>query len=86
MIQRIVIIILAVAIVLLAWFYLVPYLRLMVSPFSWSEADIDKNGFVTSTEADYYANYGTRQYTENDKNCIEYYSLKDGLTLKKTCK
>jgi hypothetical protein len=68
------------------WFYLVPYVRFAFSPFSWADADIDKNGFVSPGEADYFADYGMRQYTENGKNCIEYFALKDGLPLKKVCK
>ena len=58
----------------------------MVFPFSWAEADIDKNGFVSPTEAGYVEDYSERQYEENGKNCIEYYAFKDGLTLKKDCK
>jgi hypothetical protein len=76
---------LAVIFIILAWFYLVPYVRLVASPFSWAEADRDKSGFVSPTEAAYFADYERRAYTENGKNCIEYYALKDGLTLKKEC-
>jgi hypothetical protein len=72
-------------VILVAWFYLLPYVILMFSPFSWTEADINKNGFVSPTEADYYASYGERQVTENGKSCTEYYALKDGLPLKKEC-
>jgi hypothetical protein len=74
---------LTVTIVIVAWFYLLPYARFIASPFSWKEADIDKRGFVSPTEADYFADYGKKQHTENGKECTEYYALKDGLTLKK---
>lgn len=73
-------------VVIFAWFYLLPYIQLTLSPFSWSEADINKDGFVSPTEAEYVANYGRRQQIENGKSCTEYYALKDGLPLKKDCK
>ncbi len=70
----------------IAWFYLLSYARLMLSPFSWRDTDINKSGFVTPSEADYFGSYGTRQYIENGKYCTEYFALKDGLPLKKSCK
>jgi len=86
MIRRIVKIFLVMVVIVLTWFCFVPYLRIALSPFSWAEADMDKNGFVSPTEAGYYADYGKRPYIENGKDCIEYFALKDGLTLKKVCK
>jgi hypothetical protein len=46
-------IILVIVIIISSWFYLMPYLRFFVSPFSWAETDIDKNGFVSPSEAGY---------------------------------
>lgn len=86
MIRRIVKIFLVLVVIVLTWFCFVPYLRIAFSPFSWAEADMDKNGFVSPTEAGYCADYGVRQYKENGMNCIECFALKDGLTLKKVCK
>jgi len=68
-----------------AWFYIVPYVRFAFSPFSWADADIDKNGFVSPGEADYYADYGMRQCADNCNTCIEYFALKDGQSLRKVC-
>jgi hypothetical protein len=86
MVRKIIMVTLAVILIMLTWFYLVPYIRLVASPFSWAEADRDKSGFVSPSEAAYFAECGRRAYTEDGKNCIEYYALKDGLTLKKECK
>ena len=86
MMQKMLIIGLGVIGVIIAWLYVMPYLIFLVSPFSWSEADINKNGFLSPTEADYYGSYGKRLYEDGGKNCFEYYAMKDGLTLKKTCK
>jgi len=72
-----------VIVVVIAWFYLIPYLRLIVSPFSWT--DLSKRGFLSPDKAAYYADYGKREYKENGKNCIEYFALKDGLPFKITC-
>jgi len=55
------------------------------SPLAFDEMDFDQNGFVTFSELDYASSYGTRQVTENDMSCIEYYALKDGLRLKVVC-
>jgi hypothetical protein len=86
MLRRFLKIFLVTVVIVLSWFYFVPYFRIAFSPFSWADADMDKNGFVSPTEAGYYADYGKKSYAENSKNCIEYFSLKDGLTLKKVCK
>lgn len=84
--QRIIRITVLVIVVIFAWFYLLPYGVLIFSPFSWKEADINKDGFVSPGEAGYVAYYGNRQKVENGKNCIEYFALKDGLPIKQVCK
>ena len=76
----------AVVFVIFVWFCLVPYARFVASPFSWKDADMNKDGFVSPTEADYFADYGKRQYMKDGKECIEYYALKDGLNLKNECR
>jgi hypothetical protein len=48
--------------------------------------DLNKDGFVSPSDAGYFADYGIREYTENGIKCKECYALKDGLTLKKECK
>ena len=72
--------------ILFAWFYLAPYIFLVFSPFSWSDVDINKDGFISPTEAGYFADYGKREYMDIGKSCAEYYALKDGLPLKNICK
>ena len=62
--QKMLIIGLGVIGVIIAWLYVMPYLMFLVSPFSWSEADINKNGFLSPTEADYYGSYGKRLYDD----------------------
>ena len=78
------IIVLLIAVVF-AWLYVCPYIQWMASPFSWNEADLNKDGFVSPTEADYFGNYGKRPFAESGKSCTEYFALKDGRTLKKDC-
>lgn len=70
----------------LGWFFILPYFRLMFSPISWSAADLNKNGFISPDEADYVADYGMKQYSGKGQKCTEYYALKDGLAIEKTCK
>jgi hypothetical protein len=64
MMQKMLIIGLGVIGVIIAWLYVMLYLMFLVSPFSWSEADINKNGFLSPTEADYYGSYGKRLYDD----------------------
>jgi hypothetical protein len=70
----------------LAWLYVFPYVQWLSSPFSWNETDLNKNGFASPTEADYFGNFGKRQFVENGKSCTEYFALKDGLPLRKDCR
>jgi hypothetical protein len=78
-------IVLIVIIIIAGWFYVAPYRILINGPFSWKEMDLNKNGFVSPSEAGYFADYGIKEYTENKIKCKEYYALKDGLSLKKEC-
>ncbi len=55
------------------------------SPLTFGKMDFDQNGFVTFSELIYASSYGTRQVTENDMSCTEYYALKDGAKLKVIC-
>ena len=51
----------------------------------FSEMDFDANGLVTLGEL-YYANsYGTKTIVIDNKECIEYYALKDHRRLKVSC-
>ena len=55
------------------------------SPMSFDETDLDHNGRVSWSEADYVCNFGRRQVTSNGQQCTEYFAYKDGLTLKVVC-
>jgi hypothetical protein len=79
------IVLIVIIIIIVGWFYVVPYRVLISGPFSWKEMDLNKDGFVSPMEADYFADYGIREYTENGIVCKEYFALKDGLPLKKVC-
>ena len=61
------------------------YIQWMSSPFSIAESDLNGDGFLSSTEADYFGNYGTRKIQIQNKECTEYYSLKDALPIKTVC-
>jgi hypothetical protein len=84
--RKIIRIIVLLILVVLAWLFVFPYVQWLASPFSWSETDLNKDGFASPTEADYFGNYGKRQFVENGKSCMEYFALKDGLPLKKDCR
>lgn len=50
-------------------------------PMTFEEADLDKDGWVSLTEASYIASSGTRAIGR----CAEYFAYKDGLKLKTVC-
>ena len=55
------------------------------SPLTYKEIDLNNNGIVSGSEAEYASNYGGRRIYKNGKECIEFYAQKDGLTLKVVC-
>ena len=48
--------------------------------------DLNKNGWISFSEADYTGSYGTRQIVSNGKSCKEYFAYKDGVPFKTECK
>jgi|GEM_PF-844152 len=56
------------------------------SPLKYAEMDLDGDGAVSFSEIEYSANYGVREVESHEGKCLEYYALKDGLTLKTVCK
>lgn len=72
-------------IILIVLIYVLPYRILLFGPFTISEMDFNNDGFLSTTEAIYHADYGKRQITVDGKNCIEYYAQKDGIELKVIC-
>lgn len=55
------------------------------SPLRYSEMDFNHAGRVGLFEADYASSYGKRAVQLDGKKCLEFFSLKDGLTLKIDC-
>jgi len=54
------------------------------SPLSLEKMDLNEDGWVSFSEADYSGNYGTRKVGINN-SCTEYFAYKDGLPLKVVC-
>ena len=52
---------------------------------SFEETDLDHDGHVSWSEAEYVCDFGQRQVISNGKQCTEYFAYKDGLTLKVVC-
>lgn len=57
-----------------------------ISPLTYAEMDINRDGKVEFFEADYASSYGEREVQKNDKQCLEYFAYKDGLPLKVVCR
>jgi hypothetical protein len=55
------------------------------SPLSYAEMDINHDGKVEFSEADYASSYGERAIEKEGLTCIEYFAYKDGLPLKVVC-
>lgn len=63
-----------------------PYLVLISDDrYSLSEMDINRNGFVSYSEAYQFLDSGKREVTSNGTECIEYYAYKDGLPFHMVC-
>ena len=53
--------------------------------YSWVEMDWDQNGSTTISEFLESSDIGTRPIQKDEKECVEYFSFKDGLTVKVVC-
>ena len=54
-------------------------------PVTFGEADLNHDGAVSLTEADYIASSGRRTYFRAGRTCTEFFAYKDGLPLKTVC-
>jgi hypothetical protein len=55
------------------------------APLTYAEMDLDHNGTVSFSEADYAFSYGERVVLNEGERCIEFFAYKDGLPLKLKC-
>ncbi len=62
------------------------FIGLYYSPLSYSEIDLDHNGFIGFSEFSYGTEIGKRNLAISDRQCTEYYHLKDGLLAAIKCK
>ena len=62
------------------------FIGLYYSPLSYSEIDLDHNGFIDFSEFSDGTEIGKRDLVISDMQCTEYYYLKDGLTAQIKCK
>ena len=53
--------------------------------YSWSEMDWDQKGSTSLSDFLAASDIGNRERTSDGKNCVEYYSYKDGLPVKTVC-
>jgi hypothetical protein len=61
--------------------YVVTYILLVnISDIKYQDMDFNKNGFIELSEIIYSIDIRTRVNKTNESYCIEYFSLKDGLT------
>ena len=72
---------LAVMLLYLGFRIIVPY----ATGFSWSEMDWNSNGMTDPIEILASADVGKRNILDEDKACIEYFSLKDASEIKVVC-
>jgi hypothetical protein len=65
---------------------LVLFMGLYSSPLTYSEIDLDNNGFIDFSEFTYGTEIGNRAIVISEMQCTEYYHLKDGLPAAIKCK
>jgi len=59
--------------------------QIIGSEYSYTELDINQSGFVSVNEAFYFVSEGKRYIVVDGKECVETYSLKDGMPLNTVC-
>ena len=55
------------------------------SPLPYEAIDLDHNGSVSFTEADYVSSFGMRTIYRQGAECVEYFAEKDGASLRLVC-
>lgn len=55
------------------------------SPVPYEAIDLDHDGSVSFTEADYVSSFGMRTIYRQGEKCVEYYAQQDGRALKLVC-
>ncbi|HTQ03853.1 MAG TPA: hypothetical protein VMI54_08345 [Polyangiaceae bacterium] len=55
-------------------------------PFTWSDMDWNGDGRTSFAELAQSADVGVRPTLQNGKECEEFFSLKDGLTVRVRCR
>ena len=59
---------------------------IVASPFAWSDMDWNGDGRTSVTELLESADVGVRATSQGGQACTEFFSLKDGLTLRVRCR
>jgi hypothetical protein len=57
----------------------------MGAPVSYTEADLDHDGWVSLTEGSYLFDAGQRRFGTGSQVCVEYFALKSGHPIKTVC-
>ena len=55
------------------------------SPLPYDAIDLDHDGSVSYTEADYASSFGMRTIYRQGAECVEYFAEKDGAPLRLVC-
>ena len=67
-------------------FLVVLYIFNLTDPrYTWDEMDLNDDGIVSFSEADYVGSSGVRKIRVDGKECLEYFAYKDGLPVKTVC-
>jgi hypothetical protein len=84
-ITRSITIILLVTAVLIALYAASRAIASLQQGYSWSEMDWNEQGRTSIQDFSRAADIGRRTINKNGSNCVDYYSYKDGLSVKVTC-
>ncbi len=84
-VKRISLVISASLLVLLVLYGVSRYVVSWENNYSWNEMDWNQDGTNTLSEVLEASDVGRRAGSKGGKHCIEYYSLKDGLTVRMEC-
>lgn len=67
--------------------YLVLYLfALLTNDLTWKEMDLNRDSFVSYSEATFLIDVGAREIKVDGETCTDYFAYKDGASLKVVCR
>ena len=83
--KKIILLVVLPSCIILVFYLLFRAVAVEKQNYSWSEMDWDQDGQTTLSEYFMSSDIGKRSVSHGGKECLEYFSYKDGLTVILAC-